>query len=62
MKIIAKDNFDRDTRSDRLVASGVSIREGIVITEALNERCSGPDAPIYYKMVADDYKLFEVDY
>lgn len=62
MKIIAKDNFNRDNRSDRLVASGVSEREGQVMTEALNVKYSGPEAPTFYQMVPDDYILFEVDY
>jgi hypothetical protein len=59
MKIIGKDNFDRDEVSDVLVAVNVSETMAPIIVDALNSRSSGPQADRFYKAVPDDYKLYE---
>jgi len=58
MKIIRKDNFDRDTVSEHLIAENVSPFYGRIIVEALNEELSGDNAPDYFKLVPDSHKLY----
>ena len=58
MKIIAIDNFDRETVSDVLVAESLFEFMGGLITAYLNDACSGSTAPSFYRLVDDDYKLY----
>lgn len=57
MKIICVDNFDRENKSDRLVASGVNKHEGKIMLDALNDKASDYN-PNFYKLVEDDYELY----
>jgi len=56
MKIVATDNFDRETVDDVLVCENVNAHYGDVIVEALNARI-GDYGPWFYKVVPDDYQL-----
>lgn len=57
MKIIATDNFGRDTFDDFLVASGVNEFYGNKIVKFLNDTLSGEHSDWFFKLVDDDYKL-----
>lgn len=57
MKIIASDNFARETRSDDLVCENVGEHYGNKIVEMLN-REGGPNGPYYYRLVPDDHVLY----
>ncbi len=59
MKIIKTDNFDRELYADELVLTGVNEYYGVMIVDMLNKKLSGDDANWFYKLVADDHKLFE---
>ena len=56
MKIIAKDNFDRETVSDWTVCDNVNEYMGAVIVEFLN-RQDGTNSSWFYALVTDDHKL-----
>jgi hypothetical protein len=58
MKIIAKDNFDRDHVSETLVAENVPSYYAPAIAGFLNERFSGNNAPNFYVAVPDNHKLY----
>lgn len=58
MKIIAKDNFDRDNVSDILIAENVNEFNANHIAKLLNDS-EGAMSPYYYKAVEDDYKLYD---
>lgn len=62
MKIINRDNFDRDSVPDKLVCENVSEHYGKQIVKHLNETWSGDHSPDWYVLVEDDHKLREVDY
>lgn len=59
MKIIGKDNFDRDEVADYLIAENIRLKElANVMCRALNDKyCNSDDAPTFYKVVEDDYRL-----
>lgn len=61
MKIIQKDNFDRDTQSENVIAENVSEYFAKLICELLNERISGPNANSFYKAEPDTYKPYEYE-
>ena len=56
MKIVAVDNFARETKADRLVAENVNETEGNIMLEALRATCT-PEGPTWYELKADDYRL-----
>ncbi|MNK84465.1 hypothetical protein D3C87_1043140 [compost metagenome] len=58
MKIICKDNFDRESVNDRLVCENVSEFYGSKIVYFLNDKFSGDYSSDFYKLVEDDYKLY----
>jgi len=58
MKIICTDNFDRENRSDRLVATGLNEYMGARIVRFLND-AEDLNSDNFYKLVPDDYKLYE---
>jgi len=60
MKIIKKDNFDRENVSDVLVCENCPIGYATLIADLLNNR-AGEDSPDYYKAVPDDYKLYRYE-
>lgn len=56
MKIICKDNYDRESVADRLVAESItSHQEADFMLAALKSIASRDD---YYQIVPDDYKLW----
>lgn len=59
MKIIAMDNFARESVADFLVADGITNAElGKIMVDALNAKlCNHPFSPYFYKLVADDFRL-----
>ena len=57
MKIIASDNFARETVSDYLVCSDVSEYYGNLFVDVLNSR-GGVHSPRYYRLVPDDHVLY----
>lgn len=57
MKIVGKDNYNRETVSDVLVAENVKEHYGKRIVKFLNERNSNT----YYELVEDDYKLYDAN-
>ncbi|RXZ78047.1 hypothetical protein EBB07_28745 [Paenibacillaceae bacterium] len=63
MKIIRKDNYNREHVADQLVAENIIKYYGEVIVEMLNDKfvdcregCYSPD---YYELVEDDYVLWK---
>lgn len=58
MKVICIDNFNRDHISDYLVCSNVSEHYGQMIVDMLNLN-SGENSSDYYRVVEDDYKLYD---
>lgn len=62
MKIICVDNFNREIYSDRLICENIHEITGKEVVEFLNNKYSGESSADYYKLVPDDYKLFERDY
>ena len=61
MKIIGKDNFDREMISDYLVAEKVMESLGAIMVEALNAKLCSDNAPTFYKLVPDDYELWRFE-
>ena len=57
LKIIAVDNFDRESVADKLIAENVSEYWGKRIVDALNEKLH-EDSLYYFKLVPDDYVLW----
>lgn len=60
MKIIAVDNYDRETRSDTLVATGLNEYHAVWIVELLNADTQR-DNEAHYRAVPDEYKLYAFD-
>lgn len=58
MKIIRSDNFNRDYISDALIAENVNEYYGNLIVKLLNTH-EGEDSLDFYKVVADEYKLYK---
>lgn len=58
MKIIAKDNFDRESVADVLIAENVPLYYASSIAHFLQERHGGEQASRYYKAVDDNYVLW----
>jgi hypothetical protein len=57
VKIICKDNYDRDTESDRLIAENIPCeRMAKVMADALNAAESA-STENFYEAKPDDYKL-----
>lgn len=58
MKIIACDNFARETVADRLVASNIiNEQEANLMLAALLSTCTD-NTPTWYRLEPDDYKLW----
>ena len=60
MKVIKKDNYDRENVSDVLVCENCTNTYAERITDLLN-KLEGEDSPDYYKAVPDDYKLYRYE-
>jgi len=61
MKIICVDNYDRELYDDTLIAENVHNCYGEQIVSSLNDN-ERDNSEGYFKLVEDDYKLFERDY
>lgn len=57
-KVIAVDNYGRDTVSDELVADCPNRLTAIDMARRLNDE-SGLNASKFYRVVADDYELYK---
>lgn len=57
MKVIGVDNFARDNVDDVLIESNLTPEAAEAKADELNEKYSGPDAPRFYRAVADDHVL-----
>lgn len=58
MKIICKDNFNRESVNDKLVCENVSSYYGDLIVNILNEKLSGDHSSDYFELVDNDYELY----
>lgn len=58
VKIICKDNFDRESHSESLVAENVNEFYAQHIVIYLNERFSSDSSDEFYVAKPDDYKLY----
>ena len=62
MKIVATDNFDRETVSDYLVAENITSNDyAEAMCDALNAKFGGDDALRFYQVKPDDYVLYLFD-
>lgn len=60
MKIIAKDNFDRDYIDEYLLCENINSYHGKRIVEFLNSR-SHDNSPHYFELKEDDYELYKFE-
>ena len=60
MKIIAVDNYDRETVSDFLVCENINASKGKLVVDFLN-RHYGEPSDYYYRLVPDEYKLYKYE-
>ncbi|MDW9650823.1 hypothetical protein GOB33_22325 [Sinorhizobium meliloti] len=58
MKIVAKDNFDRESVADYLVAENVHLSYAHEIANFLQKTYGGEHASRFYEAVPDDYRLW----
>lgn len=58
MKVICKDNFDREGVNDRLICEKLSQKQADAVALALNSVAAECD---FYLVVPDDYKLYEFE-
>jgi molybdate-binding protein len=58
MKIIKVDSYNRETYSDVLIAENVHAGYGKIIVDLLNNNARRSDSD-FFKLVDDNYKLFE---
>jgi len=59
MKIIRVSNFGTESVSDQLIAAEVSEYYGKFLVNKLINKFSGDNAPDWFRLVPDDYKLYE---
>ena len=58
MKIIGRDNFDRDYKDDILICENLTADQAQWIVRALNiVYCKSENSPTFYQAVEDDFKL-----
>jgi len=57
LKIVLVDNFNRETKSDILIAENVDKFYGVYIIEALNEKYGGDYSSLYFAGKVDEYVL-----
>lgn len=62
MKIIAVDNFDKETHDDVLICENVSEYYSKLIVDFLNDKHSGEHADEYFMAVKDDHVLYTFDW
>lgn len=62
MKIIATSNFDLESVSEYVVASGIQSKQmAITMAKALNDKFGGEDATYWYVVKEDDYVPYKYD-
>lgn len=54
MKIIECDNFNRDYKTETVIAQNISKRQAEIIVETINN-IDGENSQNYFKIVEDDY-------
>lgn len=59
MKIVTKDNFDRDVFLERVVVPQVDKAWGETIVDALNEKYWTTNSEEYFALVEDDYVPYD---
>lgn len=59
MKIIREDNFGDENRSDVLVCDNVNEYYGRFMVDFLIKQFSGSNSPDYFRLVKDDYVLYD---
>lgn len=59
MKIVTKDNFDRDLFAEQVVAENVNEFFGRELVNTWNEKYWTNESDIYLELVEDDYKLYD---
>lgn len=59
MKIVTKDNFDRDLYSESVVAENVTKCFGEQFVELHNDRYWKDHSDSYLELVEDDYELYD---
>lgn len=61
-KVIAVDNYDRETVSDKLIKDNLSEQQAKVLAKDMNDEADdkyGDNAPYYYMVVDNDHKLYD---
>lgn len=58
MKIIRKDNYDREWISDKLICENVDSYLGEKIVDFLNDKYGGDNSDNFYDLVEDNYELY----
>lgn len=62
MKIICKDNFDRETTSEWLIASNIESEDfAKTMAKALNDKYGSEYSSFYAAVVPDDYALYRFE-
>jgi hypothetical protein len=59
MKIITKDNFDRDLFTEKIIAENVNKFIGEQLVKEWNDKYWTEHSDIYLALVNDDYKLYD---
>lgn len=59
LKIITKDNLDRDLFTEKIVAENVYEIIGKQLVEAWNDKYWNEHSDYYLALVADDYELYD---
>ncbi|QIW88803.1 hypothetical protein P59_206 [Bacillus phage P59] len=59
MKIITKDNFDRDLFTEQVIAENVNEVIGREMVKQWNDKHWTDHSDFYLKLVEDDYKLYD---
>lgn len=59
MKIVTKDNFNRDLFKERVVAENVDESFGKQLVKAWNARYWNDHSDYYLVLVEDDYELYD---
>lgn len=61
MKVVAVDNYARDTVSDKLIKENVSEEEGKAICKEHNDKLNDTGSERWYILKADNYELYKFD-
>jgi hypothetical protein len=59
MKIITKDNFDRDLFAEQVVAENVNEAIGKELVKSWNDKQWSQHSSYYLALVEDDYELYD---